>query len=225
MAADLERFGRHMYDQIENSWPWRSVYDEFILPMYHYCRADQDTFLTELADLAEENEGWTAYGAERLMIEMIGGNLNHPTYGRIMNSSLAFLRATGVPPKMVTGYEWDHWLASGGSLELWVSRRPVPTPAQAPISGLAPGQRRRLAQLTREDQSSAYFVQRAPEGNYSLILDVRYSYDDPRRTERTELTAESLHELYVWAGLVLQTPPYWFDRELEPYFPLPMPTL
>ena len=225
MAADLERFGRHMYDQVERPWPWQSVAEDFLIPMYHCYEAGHDVFLLALADIVGQYGGWAAYGAERLMIEVAGGNLGHPVYGQIMNASLDFLRASGVPPKMVTGYEWEHWLASGGNNESWVRRRPTPTSEQAKISDLSPGETRRLAQLTSDGQSNLFLVRREPSGDYCWIVDARYSDDDPRRTEREQLTARSLHEIYVQIGLSLQVPPYWFDRELEPYFPLPMPAL
>jgi hypothetical protein len=225
MAADLERFGRHMYDLAGNPWPWRSAGQDFLLPMYYCYEASQDAFLAALADLAEEHRGWAAYGAERLMVDVAGGDLDHPAYRRIMDCSLAFLRVSGVPQIKTTGYEWNHWLASGGTVESWTCRRPTPAQEQAPTTDLAAGQRRRLVRLTKEDQSNVFFVQQAPDGDYQLIIEARYSDDDPRRTERISLTTKSLYEIYVRVGLMLQEPPYWFDRELEPYFPLPMPDL
>lgn len=225
MAADLERFGRHMYDQVERPWPWNSVAEDFLMPMYHCYEAEHDVFLLALADIAEDHGGWTAYGAERLMIDVAGGNLRHPAYARIMDASLAFLRASGVPPKMVTGCEWDYWVASGGDNESWVRRRRTPAPEQAPISDLGPGETRRLAQLTKDDQANVFLVRRTPDGDYCWIVDARHSDEDPRRTEWEQLTAKSMHEIYVRIGLSLQAPPYWFDRELEPFFPLPMPAL
>jgi hypothetical protein len=37
--------------------------------------------------------------------------------------------------------------------------------------------------------------------------------------------ASSLHELYIRIGDAFQTPCYWAGPELEPYFPLPPPTI
>jgi len=75
MAACLERFGRHVYDVVEKPWPWPSASEDFVLPMYRQYQANPDAFLTALADIADTYGGWTAYGAERLMIEVAGGNL------------------------------------------------------------------------------------------------------------------------------------------------------
>jgi len=220
-VADIERFGRHMYDPDESPWP--SVWADLVGPMYYAYRADQDIFLMTLAVVAEQYGGWVSYGAERLMIEVAGGDLEHPAYGRIMNASLGFLRACGVPPMKVTGYEWQGWLASGGTSETWVPRRPTPPRAQAPISDISIGETRRLAQLAVGSCSNVFLVHRASEGHYRWIIDAPQSDDDPRRTQQVHVVAESLHDLYVRIGLWLQVPPYWHDQELEPYIPLPKP--
>jgi hypothetical protein len=117
MAADLERFGKHMYDSAADVWP--SACEDFVAPMYERYRADQGAFLVALAEIAEEREGWVAYGAERLMIEIAGGNIIHPACKRIMDASLEFLRASKVPSMMVTGYEWKHWLNTGEDTGSW----------------------------------------------------------------------------------------------------------
>ena len=54
--------------------------------MYNLYQVNPDGFLVSLASLAEEAGGWPAYGAERLMIEVAGGNLTHPAYSRIMDT-------------------------------------------------------------------------------------------------------------------------------------------
>jgi hypothetical protein len=120
MVADLERFGKHMYDSAADLWP--SAWGDFVTPMYDRYRADHRAFLATLAEIAEERGGWVAYGAERLMIEIAGGNLTYPAYRRIMDASLEFLRMNRVPPMMVTGYEWKHWLNTGGDVGSWMPR-------------------------------------------------------------------------------------------------------
>jgi len=68
-------------------------------------------------------------------------------------------------------------------------------------------------------------VQRQDDGQYCTLIDARQSDEDPRRTQREWKSAGSLHELYVEIGLSMQTPTYWYDAELEPYFPLPQPKI
>ncbi len=151
-VTDIEQFGHHMYDPAECPWP--SVWADLLDPMYQLYQADQDTFLMTLAAVAEQHGGWVSYGAERLMIDVADVDMEHPAYNRVMNASLGFLRACGVPPMKVTGTEWQSWLASGGTSETWVPRRPTPTEAQAPISDIGIGETRRLAQLAADGRSS-----------------------------------------------------------------------
>jgi hypothetical protein len=226
-AADLERFGRSEYDPTENRWPWPSSALEFLAPMYERYQADPDGFMATLARIADETGGWAAYGAEKLMFEVAGGRDSEElsVYDRIMKASLGFLRSLGVPPKMLTGYEWNYWLETGGTIESWIPRRPMPTQDEAPISPLRIGEIRRLAQIFPDPESNMFLVQRAQDGSYCWTVDARYSDEDTRRTQRVHKTSDSLHDLYAQIGLSLQTPPYWCDRELEPYIPLPSPSL
>jgi len=226
-AADFERFGRSEYDPVENRWPWPSSTLDFVAPMYERYQADPDGFMATLANIADETGGWAAYGAEKLMFEIAGGSGSEElsVYDRIMKASLGFLRSLGVPPKMLTGYEWDYWLRIGGTIESWIPRRPTPTQDEAPISPLGIGQTRRLAQLFPDPESNVFLVQRAQDGSYCWIIDARYSDEDTRRTRRVHKTSHSLHDLYAQIGLSLQTPPYWCDSGLEPYIPLPSPSL
>jgi len=227
VTADLERFGRSEYDPVESRWPWPSSGVDFVVPMYERYQADPDGFMATLAHIADAAGGWAAYGAEKLMFEVAGGSDSEKlsVYDRIMKSSLGFLRSLGVPPKMLTGYEWGYWLRTGGTIESWIPRRPMPTQDKAPISPLGIGETRRLAQVFPDPVSNVFLVLRAQDGSYCWIIDSRYSDEDTRRTQRVHKTSHSLHDLYAQIGLSLQTPPYWFDSELEPYIPLPSPSL
>lgn len=212
-----------MYDQAR--YPWPDAATALVVPMLQWQQAAPEAFLEHLAAIAREQGGWAAYGAERLMIDVAGGDLSHPAYSEVMDASLAFLRASGVPPVRVTGYEWQHWINSGGTTETWVKRRPTPTEAEAPIASLAVGEERRLAQLTAESWSNVFIVRRDDHDRYSWIVDARRNDEDLRRAQRVHETAGSLYELYVRIGLSLQVPPYWYDDELGPYIPLPEPAL
>lgn len=225
MDPKLARFGRHMYDPFDKASNWPAVWTDFVAPVYATYQANPDAFLADLADRAERTGGWVAYGAERLMHEVSGRTHRSGTaYRRILEASLGFLRASGVPPMKVTGYEWDYWIDSGGDNETWVPRRPTPTMEQAPITDLGFADTRRLAQLTEDSNSNVFLVQRSMDGRYCWVVDARYSDEDLRRSQRVNLTADSLHEIYVRVGLSLQIPCYWYDRELEPYFPLKSPS-
>lgn len=223
LVGGLERFGRSSYNAVDAPWPWPSAATEFILPMYWQYQADPAAFLSTLADLAESMGGWAAYGAERLMSEVADGNLADPAYGRLMNASLSFMRASGIPPMLVTGYEWGYWIDQGGTNETWVARRPIPGLDLAPIPALHIGQSRRIAQLWSDAASAVYLVRCDKPALFSWIIDTPQSDEDPTRAQFAHQTADSLYQIYVRVGLSLQIPPYWHEPELEPYIPLPAP--
>ncbi|MGH3158188.1 MAG: hypothetical protein ACRDNF_16650 [Streptosporangiaceae bacterium] len=227
MIADLERFGQLMYHPGEERWRWSSSFHEFVLPMVERYKADPDGFLTALADLAEEHGGWVAYGAERIMMEVSdNGNPKHPAYKRIMEASLRFLRSSGVPPMCATTYEWTYWEVSlGGDKETWVPRRPTPALSEAPITELGAGEVRRVARFTESPDSNVGLVEHGQANGYDYVVDARQSSNDPTRSRQVHQTADSLYEIYVQIGLRLQMPPYWYDGELEPYFPFPTPSI
>ena len=142
-----------------------------------------------------------------------------------MTAPIEFLRANGVPPMMVKGYQWEYWIDSGGTADTWIPRRPVPLPEEASITELLPGEVRRVTQRTSEIDSNAILVRQNNDGPYCALIDAKYSDEDPRRRQDEWKFAKSLHELYIQIGLVLQVPTYWYDPELEPYFPLPRPKI
>jgi hypothetical protein len=69
------------------------------------------------------------------------------------------------------------------------------------------------------------FVRQNDDGHYCGLIDAKQSDDDPRRTQWEWKSAASLHDVYVEIGLSMQTPTYWYDLELAPYFPLSEPTI
>jgi hypothetical protein len=224
-AAELQRFGRFSYHYSDPAYAWPTSWPDFVGPNFRRYQASPGAFLATLADIAGQHGGWTALGAERLMIDVAGGDLPDAAYKRIMDASLSFLRASGVPPIRITGYEWRRWLDSGGTIDTWIPRRPVPTPQEAPITDLRPGETRRVAQLTSAADSNVILVRRAPEGGYVSVVDARYSDEDPTRSENELDRADSLHDLYLKIAMPSQVPGYWCDPELLPYFPLPPPSI
>jgi hypothetical protein len=125
----------------------------------------------------------------------------------------------------VKGYIWQYWVNNGETSDTWIPRHPTPSPDEAPISKLQPGEIRRVTQLTSERDSSAILVRQNGDGRYCALVDAKWSDEDPRRVQNERMFAESLYELYIQIGLAMQEPTYWYDRELEPYFPLPRPRI
>ena len=67
--------------------------------------------------------------------------------------------------------------------------------------------------------------ERKSDGQYCALIDARRSDEDPRRVQNEWKFAASLYELSIQIGLAMQVPTYWYDSELEPYFPLPRPKI
>ena len=222
----MERFGRFEFDPQESSEDDARDIGSLEPELYPFASADPDGFLVALAEAVLPVGGWAAYGAERIIRSLLGPSVSqHPSYNAIMSASLAFLRTNGVPPMRLNDYEWGYWSANGGTIDTWLPRRPTPSQDEAPITALQPGETRRVTQLTSKRDSSAILVRRDGDGRYCALIDNKWSDEDPRRVQREWKFAESLYELYIQIGLAMQVPTYWYDRELEPYFPLPRPRI
>lgn len=222
----MERFGRFEFDPQGSSEDEARAMGSIEPKLFPFASTDPEGFLVALAEAVLPVGGWAAYGAERIIWSLLGQSFSQrPLYKAIMSSSLEFLRTNGVPPMRLNDYEWNHWLDSGGTIDTWISRRPIPSPEEAPISELQPGETRRVTQLTSEPDSSMILVRRDGEGRYCALIDNKWSDEDPHRVQRVWKSTESLYELYIQIGLAMQVPTYWYDRELEPYFPLPRPRI
>ncbi|MFL5661872.1 MAG: hypothetical protein ACJ8BW_11045 [Ktedonobacteraceae bacterium] len=228
IVSKLERFGQHEFNP--QAYPSDGAeMGRLVGELYSFASSDPERFLVALAQAALPAGGWTVYGASCILWECFSSDAGalalHPAYKAIRDAAINFLRSNGVPPMRVKGYEWQYWTDNGGTSETWIQRRPIPTLAEAPITELQPGETRRVTQLTSERDSSAILVRRNSDGRYCALIDNKWSDEDPRRVQREWKFAESLYELYIQIGLAMQVPTYWYDRELEPYFPLPRPRI
>ncbi|WP_431914377.1 hypothetical protein [Micromonospora carbonacea] len=229
LPADLEerlaRFGRFTFDPGGGDTDADEVLRTLLHPLYPVAQADPARFLTTLRDRALPAGGWAVYGAAHLVWELLGGGVEHPAHHDLMTASLGFLRERGVPNSRLKGYEWEYWLNRRAAGEPWLVGRPKPTPQEAPVTPLRDGELRRVAQLWPEPDSNVLYVRRDPDGSHVLVVDARWSDDDPTRHRDDCARADTVEELYSQFGTNLQTPPFWCHPELEPYFPLPAPRL
>ncbi len=229
IVSMMERFGRDEFNPQANAFAAEEI-GQLMGNLYSFASTDPDNFLVALAEAVLPVGGWAVYGASRTIWELLSPSASspirqHPSYNAIMNAAIEFLRANGVPPMRIRGYEWDYWLDSGGTIDTWVPRLPIPSQEEAPITTLQPGESRKVAQLTSALDSNIILVRRNSDGQHCAFIDARRSDEDPRRAQFDWKFAGSLNELYIQIGLALQTPPYWYDRELGPYFPLPPPRI
>jgi hypothetical protein len=76
--------------------------------MHDLVQRDRSQFLDEMVTFSGRG-GWLSYGVERLVVSVVGGNLDDPAYDTIMEASLSFLRSRRIPGGHLTGYERRYW--------------------------------------------------------------------------------------------------------------------
>lgn len=220
----MDEVGRFECDPQGSGIDANRVWAELQAPLLAFAQADPRRFVTELANVVVPAGGWPAYGAHRTIANLLGGDYKHQAYDAILTVALDFLRANGVPNSRLSGYEWQFWLNTRGCTEPWLRGRHAPSADKAAISPLAHDQMRRIAQLTAASDSNVIYVGHR-DGGFMAVVEARMSDEDDRRIRNDWMGAPTLHQLYQTIGEALQVPPFWADPELEPYFPLPRPTI
>jgi hypothetical protein len=218
ILMQLERFGRFHYEP--QQYPLPSPILE--ADMYRLAQSDQAGFLADLAAVIAPTGGWAAYGGMKLVMSVIGPELNEPNYNAIVMAGLQFFRSHGVPTSRLSPNELGLWHRLQGDQTPWLAGRPAPPDRLTP---LRPGEQRRVAQVAPGPHANVIYVRAAAPSRYVAVIDGEYSETDPQRVQHDWYEAASLHQLYLRVGEAFQTPSYWADPELEPYFPLPPSTL
>lgn len=230
LASTMARFGHFEYDPQGSGENPSWIYENIIAPLYPSATADPVKFLELLEMEVSGKGGWGAYGAAHAVWELLTPEQrallqDNRSYVAVIGASLEFLRKNGVPPKRVTGYEWDHWIAHGGTIDTWIPRRDPPPREDARISPLGEGELRQVARLSESPDGNIVLVRVSALAGCSAVIDARWSDDDPRRLQNDWESADDLYALYVKIGRSLQSPPPWYDPELEAFFPLPKPKI
>lgn len=217
--------GRFEWDPPGSGIDGASIWSTVQEPLVPFAQSDPAGFLSALAAAVVPAGGWASYGAERLMIDLLGADRDEPGYHAVMSASLRFLRERGVPNSRMSGYEWQYWQAHDGRNEPWLPGQEAPAAVDAKITELQPGELRKVAQVTAESDSNLIFVRRDDSAGYVAVIEAKYSDDNPRRGQNDWHTSDTLHELYQRIGESFQVPTFWSADELAPYFPLARPTI
>jgi len=217
ILAQLEQLGRASYDPSNHEAPW-----QLTVAMYQLAQQDRDGLLAELAAATLPAGGWPVYGAMKLIMDILDPKLDQPDFNAIALAGLQFLRSNGVPPNRLSPNEMDLWRRLRTDDAPWLVGRPLPLDRLTPLQ---PGEVRRVAQVFPGPSSNVIYVKQVAPDSCVAVIDGEWSEEDPRRVQNEWYTAQSLHELYTRIGEAFQTPCYWADPELEPYFPLPPSTL
>jgi hypothetical protein len=226
----MARFGKYEFDRQHSTEDASWIYQSIIAPLYPLASSNPGALLDLLARNASSTGGWAAYGAGHAVWELLTSDQrrsmsDNDTYNAVMDASLEFLRQNGVPPKQLTGYEWDHWISRGGTIGTWIPPLVPPPRDAAHITPLGQDEIRPVARLWDAPDANMIFVQRSADGRHVAVVDARFSDDDPRRSRSDWKSAENLYDLYIDVASAIQTPPAWYDPELEPFFPLPRPSI
>ena len=217
ILTQLEQLGRASYDPSSYESPW-----QLTVAMYNLAQEDRDGFLGDLAAVTLSAGGWPVYGAMKLIMDILDPNLDQPDFNAIALAGLEFLRSHGVPTSRLSFNEINLWHRLQGGGTPWLVGRPLPPDRLTPLQ---PGEARRVAQVSPGPSSNVIYVKQDTPDRFVAVIDGEWSAEDPHRVQNEWYGAQSLHELYTRIGQGFQTPCYWADRELEPYFPLPSPTL
>jgi hypothetical protein len=222
LASLAVRFGRHEFYGPDSPEDPVDVHRDVTAVLWPEAEADPAAFAHRLRLEVLPAGGWAPYGADRLLADLTPAATRHSPDGlAVLDASLAFMREHGVPPKLVRPYQWDRWVARGGTIDAWLPQRPAPDPDEVELRPLAPGVIRPVARLLPTPDSNVILVQQRDDGSVALLVDAPRSGEDPRRRTWEWKVADSLYAAYLAVGFTHQTPTAWFDPELEPFFPLP----
>ncbi|WP_229075087.1 hypothetical protein [Actinoplanes sp. DH11] len=220
----MDRFGRFVFPLIESNEDAADIWGGTVAPLYPVAQANPDAFVTNVAKAVMPAGGWAVYGGSHLIAELLGFDHRSPVADDLMGESLEFLRSRGAPNLHLTGYEHTFWVTHRGRTERWLTGRPRPTAAEAPIPELRSGEVRLLAHLHPAVDSNLVFVRRGGDG-YAAEIDARSGDDDPGRSRHEWKIAPAIDDLYWEIGTTFQIPTFWYATELEPFLPLPRPRL
>jgi hypothetical protein len=161
IGARFARYGRmELLGHDSGEDPMR-VYASFA-PIREYARAAPDAYAHEVLALAPPPSSWATYGAGRSTWGML--NLPRtPAVASLLDTSIGFLSAHGLPPKNVTGVEWSRWIESGGTNDSWLPIRTPPTPEQVVIPEIGVGQEVLLACTTSAADANRFLLRRIDE--------------------------------------------------------------
>lgn len=90
------------------------LWSRIVAPRYPLAITDPDGFCRGLAEQVLPVGGWAMYGAQWLVVELLGGAYAGPEYLRMQDAAPAWLHGRGVGPTHLTGWESARWAATHG---------------------------------------------------------------------------------------------------------------
>lgn len=219
----MERLGRHELDTAASREDPTAIWAQTLQPLVPAASGQPAAFVRALADTCVPVGGFTVYGADKAVVNLIGHHLQSDDWWRILDASLAFLRANLVPPMRVARYAWRRFIETGGTTDTWIPLRRPPSREEAALHPVTEGEARRLLVLGREPDANVVFVTREG-GDYVAIIDAPRNSDDPRRVQDEWKRLPDQYDLYLEAGRSFQLWE-WADPDIEPFMVTPRPLI
>ena len=116
MLQRLDMLGRSEFDPQRSgiddaSMIWRECQAPFLADLTN----DRDRFLADLhALVAGDTTGFIAYGASRLVANLVGYEYQSDDALALLDGAIAFKRARGLPRSRYNSYEWRRGMETGG---------------------------------------------------------------------------------------------------------------
>lgn len=116
MLRRLDVLGRFEFDSRRSGIGDSSmIWDGCQAPFLDDLTNDRERFLADLRALvAGDTTGFVAYGASRLVTNLIGYEYRSDDALALLDGAIAFKRARGLPRGRYNDYEWRRWLETGG---------------------------------------------------------------------------------------------------------------
>lgn len=187
-------------------------------------------FVCELISAASASPSWLAVGAERALLSATTLDPADPAAAPLLDAAVRHLRARVIPPGMVTGYEWEHWLIIRADLEAqgepaaWAVRAGEPERGTVQLIPPARDETRHIVTMDHGPHSNTLLVLRDGD-EYALLIEAPWSVDDPTRSRREDARSSDLWDIYLAASRALQTPPAWTADDFAPFDGMPRPNL
>lgn len=108
-------FGRFSFDPTGSDVDAGELWSRIAAPRHPVAVADPERFCRDLADQVLPVGGWAVYGAQRLVVELLGGEYGGDDYLRMQDAALAWLHGQGVGAAHLTGWESARWAATHGA--------------------------------------------------------------------------------------------------------------
>jgi hypothetical protein len=227
IVSMMERFARIELgiDSPANSM---EVWDTLQQPLAGFAKDEPTRFMDELRDAVRDASGLAKYGAAHTVNNLVPPDaVGGDAYTDLLDGDLQYLRDSGLPPNRTTGFEWQRWIASGGTAETWIPMRPAPTPDTVSVTPLAANERRKVAEVAAGDEINLIVIEHGEGDRLLAHIATKRGPDSelPPSSGPPWKHSESLFELYRNVALALQIPPLWCDAELAPFFPLAPPSI